>query len=106
MLMIMYLLAVAIKRDATNVGTPETSAVSFEARPGISYSDSRVQCCQGLHNVSLQVLAKELFEMATSKQLEEVKFNLNEVGSGLNKFLALDSLVVHFHFIFFTLKKS
>lgn len=41
-LIITYLLAVAIKRDSANVGTPETSAISFEARPGISYSDSSV----------------------------------------------------------------
>lgn len=42
-LIIMYLLAVTIKRENTNVGTPETSAISFEARPGITYSISRVQ---------------------------------------------------------------
>lgn len=40
----MYLLAVAIKRERTNVGTPETSAISFDARPGITYSISSVQC--------------------------------------------------------------
>lgn len=55
----MYLLAVAIKRDSTNVGTPETSAISFEARSGISYSDSSVQCvvrnCTTFHFKSKQV---------------------------------------------------
>lgn len=34
-LIIMYLLAVKVKRGNTYAGTPETSAISFEARPGI-----------------------------------------------------------------------
>ncbi len=91
----MYLLAVAIKRESTNVGTPETSAISFEARPGITYSIPSVQsCCQVLHNLSLQVEASELCWMVTSKQFKEVKFNYspylissNEVRPALNKFL-------------------
>lgn len=42
-LIIMYLLAVAIKRDSSNMRTPETSAISFEARPGISFGITSVQ---------------------------------------------------------------
>lgn len=55
----MCLLAVTVKRESTNVGTPETSAISFEARPGSTYSISRVQCvvryCTTAHFKSKQV---------------------------------------------------
>lgn len=55
----MYLLALPIKRGSTNVGTPETSEISFEARPGSGYSDSSVQCvvryCATFHFKSMQV---------------------------------------------------
>lgn len=44
-LIIMSLLAVTIKRGSTNVRTPEASAVSFEARPGIMYSVFQCPMC-------------------------------------------------------------
>ena len=57
-LIIMYLLAVAIKRDSINLGTPETSAIFF-LRHVLELVTSSVQCdvryCITSHFKSKQV---------------------------------------------------